>query len=520
MHLQKLARQIAARNIPFVFGIPGSGPSLDLLDALETLGVGFHLTHFEGTAALMAGAVGKLSGKSGVAVSIKGPGLTNMLPGLAACKLDAFPVVSISEAYLPDAPRKSTHKRLDHAALVSAVAKQNAFLSANGPAFEQLAALAEAEIPGVVHLDLAAKPASSRPFQNPPLPETDPGAWDDIHRQIGKSATPVVIAGSLAVRLGLPEELNRLEVPVFSTAAAKGVVDERLPHAAGVYTGVGGPLSAEKAILPQADLVIGIGLRHNEVLSVGPFDCPSVGIDPLGEKHSFGIKWQQVAGGTIEKEWLGAVFDRLSHKSWGGGRLARNRNELTSHMLRGSFLPAHVYHALAGHFQSRARLVLDTGNFCTIGEHAWAVPRPDLYLASAQGRYMGTGLPLAVGAALYDRTVPTICFCGDGGIGMFAAEIKLAVQNRLPLIVVLFTDAHLGTIRGGALQKALTQQPTVIHRPSWVEAFSGMGAAAERIESVAGLEKTLAAWAMEQGPLFLEAAFDPDAYQRMTDGIR
>jgi acetolactate synthase-1/2/3 large subunit len=337
---------------------------------------------------------------------------------------------------------------------------------------------------------------------------------------IGKADHPVVIAGSLAVRLGLPDELNRLKVPVFTTAAAKGAVDERLPHAAGVYTGVGGPLTAEKAIFPQADLVIGIGLRHNEVLSVGPFDCPSLGIDPLGDEHSFGIGWQHVAGGAIEKEWLGAVFDRLSEKSWGGGRLEQTHKELTSHMLRGSFLPAHVYCALAGHFQHRARLVLDTGNFCTIGEHAWEVPRPGLYLASGQGRYMGTGLPLAVGAALYDRTVPTICFCGDGGIGMFAAEIKLAAQNRLPLIVVLFTDAHLGTIRGGALQKALTQQPTVIHRPSWVAAFSGMGVAAERIDNVAGLEKILAAWTMTQGPLFLEAAFDPDAYQRMTEGIR
>ncbi|MGD9299993.1 MAG: thiamine pyrophosphate-binding protein, partial [Desulfobacterales bacterium] len=100
-HLTDLATQIADRGIEHVFGIPGSGPSLHLLNELEKKGVRFHLTHFEGSAALMAGAFGKLSHHSGVAVSIKGPGLTNMLPGLAACALDAFPVVSISEAYLP-----------------------------------------------------------------------------------------------------------------------------------------------------------------------------------------------------------------------------------------------------------------------------------------------------------------------------------------------------------------------------------------------------------------------------------
>jgi hypothetical protein len=47
-----------------------------------------------------------------------------------------------------------------------------------------------------------------------------------------------------------------------------------------------------------------------------------------------------------------------------------------------------------------------------------------------------------------------------------------------------------------------------------------MGVAAERVESAAGLENILAAWSLQSGPLFLEAAFDPDAYQRMTDGIR
>ena len=518
MHLQKLAAQIAAYGIPFVFGIPGSGPSLDLIDALEKKGVAFHLTHFEGSAALMAGAVGRLSGRSGVAVSIKGPGLANMLPGLAACRLDAFPVVSISEAYLPDAPLKNTHKRLNHAELLSAVSKGRFFLSPQGPAFDHLATLAAAELPGVVHLDVAAAPGPSQTFGGALRPAPSAG-WSGLFRQLDRAEAPLVIAGSLAVRLGVTAGLNALNIPVFSTAAAKGVVDERLAHAAGVYTGVGGPLAPETGMVPQSDLVIGIGLRHNEVLAVSPFKSPAVNIDPLGDTHSFGFEFEHVASG-IDGDLLQEVFGRLSEKSWGRKRLAASIEAIETHMLKGSFLPAHVYAAMAAHFDNRARLVLDTGNFCTIGEHAWKVAAPDLYLASGQGRYMGVGLPLAVGAALYDSSVPTVAFSGDGGIGMFAAELKLAVQNRLPLIVVLFTDAHLGTIRGGALQKDLTQRPTVIQRPSWVDAVSGMGAAAERIDGISGLESVLAAWTPQRGPLFLEMAFDPDEYQRMTDGIR
>ncbi len=289
-HLTNLARQIAARDLKHVFGIPGSGPSLHLLDELEKLDVQFHLTHFEGSAALMAGAFGKLSTQSGVAVSIKGPGLTNMLPGLAACCLEGFPVVSISEAYLPETPPESCHKRIEHDKLLAGIAKIQAYLSDSGPDFENLCHLAESEVPGVAHLNIAASPADGLISQIPLPQERDKD--DDLERAIAlirKASKPVIIAGTLAVRKNWSEYLNRLTLPVFSTAAAKGVVNESLPHAGGVFTAVGGPLAPETTIMPQADLVISLGLRHNEVLAVKPFDCPAVHIDPLGEEKSFRI---------------------------------------------------------------------------------------------------------------------------------------------------------------------------------------------------------------------------------------
>ena len=74
--LHVLADGMAEEGVSRVFGIPGSGSSLTLLDALEQREVPFCLTHFEGSAALMAGAVGRLSGRAGVAIGIYygGPG--------------------------------------------------------------------------------------------------------------------------------------------------------------------------------------------------------------------------------------------------------------------------------------------------------------------------------------------------------------------------------------------------------------------------------------------------------------
>jgi acetolactate synthase-1/2/3 large subunit len=517
-HLEALARQIAAKDVSHIFGIPGSGPSLYLLDALEKRGSRFHLTHFEGSAALMAGAIGKLSGRSGVAISIKGPGLTNMLPGLAACSLDAFPVVSISEAYLPDTPSEIAHKRIDHVKLLAAIAKFQSGLSLQGPNFEQLAQRAESEVPGVVQLNIAAAPYKDETsVATPKIKKNDDVQWKKAERLLRQSVQPVIIAGTLATRSEWCQKLNGLSLPIFSTAAAKGAVNESLPHAAGVFTGVGGPLAPENHILPQADLIVAIGLRHNEVLAVNPFGCPSIHIDPLGEDHSFGFKFDStVEGSPIQVETL---LDGLAEKPWGLDIVADARQRLNEKLATSSFLPANVYRCVAAHFKNEARLVLDTGNFCTIAEHVWEVPRPDLYLACGQGRYMGVGIPLGIGAAIYDSTKPTVVFTGDGGIGMFVSEIKLTVQENLPLLIVLLTDAYLGTIRGSSLQKGLTQRPAVISQPSWIKTIAGFDVPAARVEKIDQIEKSLADWD-QKGPLFLEIPFNADEYQHMTDGIR
>jgi acetolactate synthase-1/2/3 large subunit len=517
-HLEILAQQIAARNVSHIFGIPGSGPSLYLLDALEKQGVRFHLTHFEGSAALMAGAIGKLSGRSGTAISIKGPGLTNMLPGLAACALDAFPVVSISEAYLPDSLAANAHKRLDHEKLLAAIVKFQCGLSLKGPPFAKLAQRAESEVPGVVHLNIAAKPHPKIAWDDEvEIKKSDDAQWKKVEKLLRQSKQPIIIAGTMATRRSFYQKLNELSLPIFSTAAAKGAVDEYLPHAAGVFTGAGGPLAPEQTLIPRADLIIAIGLRHNEVLAVKPFGCSSIHLDPLGEALSFGFKFDSTIEGSPLQ--IKVLLDELAEKQWGLDIVEVARQRLNGKLEASSFLPAAVYQCVANHFKNEARLVLDTGDFCTIAEHAWPVARPDLYLACGQGRYMGTSIPMAIGAAIYDAKKPTVAFTGDGGIGMFVSEMKLAVQNNLPLLIVLLTDAHLGTIRGGSLSKGLTQRPTVIHQPSWVKAINGFGVPGARVETIDQIEKYLDAWD-QKGPLFLEIPFDADQYQRMTEGIR
>ena len=502
--LDALADGLLALAPPAVFGVPGSGPTLELADRLERAGVELVSTRHEATAALMAGTVGRLTGRAGVALAIKGPGLANMVPGLAACAFEGWPVLALAEAFGPEVPASRAHKRLDQPALVGAVAKGSRWLGA-GPA--ALSAWAEAEVPGPVLLQLAAGPAGAIPAA-PAATASD----DAIVQAIRAAERPVVIAGTLAIRRGLSARLNALAVPVFSTAAAKGAVDERLPHAAGVFTGVGLERAPERALLARCDLIVGVGLRAGEVLGTA-LPAPAVNVDPVDAPGAAGFGFGASGDGTA---WL----DALADKAWGAEATAAAVGALDRHMLAGPFAPAHALAAVAGALGPDARLVIDTGYFCTIAEHAWKAPEAGLCLSSGAGRYMGIGLAQGLAAALHDPARPTVALAGDGGIGPYLGECDLAARRRLPLCVLFLTDGGYGSVRTRAIRDGLTQAPLTFAGPPWRRAFGGLGWRTERAGDGHALAALLAGWRWRDGPLFVEVPFDPDAYQAMVEGIR
>ncbi len=493
--------------------MPGSGASLTLIDALIENGVPFHPTHFEGAAAIMAGTVGRLTNRAGVAVSIKGPGLANMVSGLAACYLETLPMVAVAEAYLPNAPAAQIHKRLDHDGLVGAVTKGRRFISDTGPGFTELANWSLAEVPGPVLLDIAETAVSEQPAIPPSANAPQTGTVLD---RVASAARPVVIAGTLAIRQGWTAALNGLPVPVFSTAAAKGVVDETRPQSAGVFTGAGLNRVAERAILPEADLVVGLGLRGNEVLAPRKFHCHAINIDPLGKPTTDVFEFDA----TAAPGEASALFSILGEKDWGLDALAHLNRRLRKHLLDQPFLPAHAFDAVSRRFDGRVRMVLDTGYFCTIAEHVWNAQRPDWYLGSGQGRYMGIGLPMAVAAALQDPELPTVVAMGDGGIAPFFAELKIAVENKSPLLVILISDGGFGSLRTRAVRDNLNQKNLVISEPSWLAAVEGLGMPGVPAAGQPALKNALESWDPSAGPLYIELPFDPDAYQAMVEGIR
>ena len=181
----------------------------------------------------------------------------NLAPGLLANAYEGLPMLSVSEAYDTAKPGPRRHKWLDHARLGGEFLKGcQGFSSAPG-CFESCLAAARAEFPGPVQVDLVESGA----VLYAPLPTPPPDDPAEIFAALRAAQRPALVVGSLGLRAAWREQLGALRVPGFTTPAAKGVLAEDGPFAAGIYTGDGKPATPEKQLLPQADLVLMLGVR-------------------------------------------------------------------------------------------------------------------------------------------------------------------------------------------------------------------------------------------------------------------
>jgi acetolactate synthase-1/2/3 large subunit len=517
--LQLLAELLVKNGLKYAFGITGSGYSITLITELENHGVLYFPASHEASAALMAGAVTKASETFSLSIGIKGPGLANMFPGIVSNYFENIPALSASEAFGIETPSYRKHKRLDHYAFLSSIAKGFISLSELEDGLTDLLQIAKREVPGPVHLDLCLSDRLNNQMTNriaKSASRQNDHAKGEFFRNLAKSEKPVLIVGSLVSRRSYGKYLQNLRIPVFTTASAKGVLDERHAHCAGVYTGVGRELAPESKLFGRADLIIAMGLRNTEVIQPRSLGKPLIMFDEVDHGLSEGFNPDVLLIGS--KNIATDIFIEIQDKSWGMDIIQNLLTRLKNHLLSDAWLPATCFDIL-NRLNFPHGLVLDTGSFCAVGEHLWQAGADRYFMGSSNGRYMGASIPSAVGVAICRPGLPVFCAMGDGGMHMYPAEIKLAVQERLPICFLFMTDGRYGSILSQLQSKTITRRAIDILQPSWFRSIEAMGCEVRRVRSENTFERTLATWDRE-GPLFIENPFNPEVYANMVSKVR
>jgi acetolactate synthase-1/2/3 large subunit len=154
-----------------------------------------------------------------------------------------------------------------------------------------------------------------------------------------------------------------------------------------------------------------------------------------------------------------------------------------------------------------------------VGQHQmWAAARlgfesPRRWLTSGGLGTMGFGLPAALGAQAAHPQATVVCVSGEGSLLMHVQELATAVEESLPVKVLLLDNASLGMVRQ---QQDLfwAGRRTAVSlgaSPDWELLARAFGVAARSVGAPEAVEDALAETLSEPGPALLHVRIAPEA---------
>jgi acetolactate synthase-1/2/3 large subunit len=512
-----------------LFGVPGGGSNLELLEAARVQGLPFVLCHQESAACIMAAVTGELTSAPGAVLSTLGPGVTASAHGLAHAFLDRSPLIYLSDRHPAGVLAFATHQALDHPTLLGAIVKDSLTVMAEsaGDQVARAARLALAQPRGPVHLDLPADIASqpstqtaSRPTPGAPSP---PSATDLDHAadMIRRAKRPVVLAG-LQCRgedsKWLRAFVEALPAPVLTTYKAKGAVPDPHPLALGVFTN--GVL--EEPVVGRADLIISFGLDTVELIPRRwSYTAPVLSLVRAPSRGYFSPAHEVVGE-------LGVILEELAprlqqhHADWDVVEIERLRRErLRALEIRVSGLAPHRICQIAREMTPAGTIAtVDAGAHMFPAAEYWQAVEPGEFLISNGLATMGFALPAAIAAQLACPERRVLCLTGDGGFMMVAAELETAVRLQLPITVIVFNDAVLSLIAVKQEQKGYEGVSMRYAGPDPAALARAFGMPARTVTDEPGFAAALAASQTSPGPTLIDARIDLSGYREMLEIVR
>ncbi|HEY5633328.1 MAG TPA: thiamine pyrophosphate-dependent enzyme, partial [Burkholderiaceae bacterium] len=170
------------------------------------------------------------------------------------------------------------------------------------------------------------------------------------------------------------------------------------------------------------------------------------------------------------------------------------------------------------------RATVDAGAHMFASTALWPCAEPGDLLISNGLATMGVALPAAIGAALQERSRPVVAFTGDGGLAMCLGELATAVEQRAPVIVVVFNDAALSLIDIKQQHRGLAATGVRTREADFRGVMRALGGQAWRAATAASLRAAVRrAHALASGgggPCLIDVRVDPCGYRAQMRALR
>jgi acetolactate synthase I/II/III large subunit len=515
-------------GVEYIFGIPGE-ETLDLMDSLERSKIVFVLTRHEQSAAFMADAYGRLSGRAGVCLSTLGPGATNLLTGIADAFLDRSPLVAITGQAELGRIHKESHQYVNIVKNFETVTKWNTRIEIPDVVPEVVRKafkIAETEKPGSVHLELSEDVAVEkvgRTYQTAIPPIRARRSSPDRHslRQaaelIEKSASPLILAGNGVVRKNASSQLRKFTelfgIPVVTTFMGKGAISAESECSIGTI-GLGTDRQISD-VFGKADLVIAVGYDLVEY-SPGKWnpdaDKRIIHIDfTASEVDVHYVPEVEIISDVRETLELLEGMTSCNKK---GAYVTHLREELVTTFEREGSInswpvrPQRVLYAVRKVLAHDDILISDVGTHKMWAAKFYPVFGNNTFLISNGFASMGFGLPAAIGAKLLYPHKKVVAVCGDGGFLMNVQEMETACRLGLNIVIVVFRDGGYDLIKWKNACKFGKCGWLDFSNPDFVKLAESFGAVGVSLTSSEGIEQILTEALAKKGPVIVDVPID------------
>ena len=467
-----LVERLIAWGVDTVFGLPGDGIN-GMFEALRKQRDKIRFIHVrhEESAAFMACAYAKFTGRLGVCIATSGPGGIHLLNGLYDAKMDGAPVLAITGMQHSDLIGTFTQQDVELDKLYMNVAQYNERVM-NGAHMESVADIAirtaltqrsvsHITVPVDVQVESMKKGRSKRDpvhhtsavpanFEQLPSSVDMEHAADILNR--GKRIAILAGQGALQATDELEAMAEKLGAPIIKPLLGKAAVPDDSPYTTGGIGLLGTEPSQEALEDCDTLFMVGTSFPYIEFLpEPGSVKCVQIDLDP----QRISLRYPVDAGLVGDsKNCLRALLPMVRQHKKGFLEKAQKAKRDWQKLMeeRGTWMdkpmkPQVVGWELGKRIPSNAIVTSDSGTITTWWARYVPALRGQKHSCSGNLATMACGLPYAIAAAVAYPDRPVYCIIGDGGLSMLLGELITVAAYKLNIKIVLIKNNTLGQIK-------------------------------------------------------------------------
>ncbi|MBW2000039.1 MAG: hypothetical protein JRJ29_19025 [Deltaproteobacteria bacterium] len=521
---QIVVKSLRQHAVDTIFVLPGA--QLDhLFNALYDEGGSIKViqTRHEQATAYMAFGYAKSTGRIGVFAVVPGPGFLNTTAALSTGYACNAPMLLVS-GQIPlsriGMGVGMLHEIPDQLAMIRGVTKWADRINhpVEAPrkvreAFKQLSTGRIRPVGLEIPMDVMAMEAYV-PFNDSPVgqeqPDPDPDLIEEAARLLGQAKNPMILVGGgiFGAESELLELAETLQAPVVMTRNAFGAINSR--H----YLALTEPVGYR--LWPEVDVVLAVGTRMQaQIAGEGVLDrwwgidedlkIVRMDIDPVEINR---VRAPEVGILSDARKGLKALVDRIpAHNR----RRKSRQDELTALKAEvekefEKFEPQYTFlRIIREELPEDGFFVSEITQVGHVARFAFPVYRPRTYVSSGYQGTLGFGFAAALGVKVGNPGKPVISINGDGGFMYNVQELATAVQHRIAVVAIVFTDGAYGNVKRSQIQRYGGRViGSDLHNPDFVKLAESFGAAAYRAGTFEELRSAIRKGFEEKGPTLIE----------------